>query len=63
MAEIETERLLLLRWRDEDLELYAGICADPQVMRNTRSKPRGRNAAEDLLGKRRRSWLSRLFQG
>ncbi len=33
MAEIETERLLLRRWQDKDLEQYARMCADPEVMR------------------------------
>jgi RimJ/RimL family protein N-acetyltransferase len=33
MVEIETGRLLLRRWRDEDLDAYARICADPEVMR------------------------------
>jgi RimJ/RimL family protein N-acetyltransferase len=33
VVEIETARLLLRRWRDGDLEPYARICADPQVMR------------------------------
>ncbi|MFL6195668.1 MAG: GNAT family N-acetyltransferase [Thermoanaerobaculia bacterium] len=30
---LETERLLLRMWRDSDLEEYAAICADPEVMR------------------------------
>lgn len=30
---IETERLLLRPWREEDLDPYAEICADPAVMR------------------------------
>jgi RimJ/RimL family protein N-acetyltransferase len=30
---IETGRLLLRGWRDEDLEPYARLCADPDVMR------------------------------
>ena len=30
---IETERLVLRAWRSEDLEPYAAICADPEVMR------------------------------
>ena len=33
MVEIETERLLLRRWLEEDLEPYARLCADPEVMR------------------------------
>jgi RimJ/RimL family protein N-acetyltransferase len=30
---IETERLLLRPWREEDLDAYAEMCADPEVMR------------------------------
>ena len=30
---IETERLLLRRWRDGDREPFASICADPRVMK------------------------------
>ena len=30
---IETERLLLRAWREEDLDPYARMCADPEVMR------------------------------
>jgi RimJ/RimL family protein N-acetyltransferase len=30
---VETERLLLRRWRDADLEPYAAMNADPEVMR------------------------------
>lgn len=33
LPEMETERLLLRQWRDEDLDAYARICADPEVMR------------------------------
>lgn len=33
MTEIETERLLLRQWRDEDFDPYARMCADPEVMR------------------------------
>ena len=33
MIEIETGRLLLRWWRDEDLEPYARLCDDPEVMR------------------------------
>ncbi len=33
MVEVETARLLLRPWRDEDLEPHARICADPEIMR------------------------------
>lgn len=32
--EIETGRLLLRGWRDEDRQPYARMCADPEVMRH-----------------------------
>lgn len=31
--ELETDRLRLRMWRDEDLDPFAAICADPAVMR------------------------------
>jgi RimJ/RimL family protein N-acetyltransferase len=30
---VETERLRLRGWRDDDLDAYAALCADPEVMR------------------------------
>ena len=33
MIEIETEKLFLRRWLEEDLEPYARLCADPEFMR------------------------------
>jgi len=30
---ITTRRLLLRRWRDEDIEPFAAMCSDPEVMR------------------------------
>jgi len=33
ILEIESARLLLRQWRDEDLADFAVMCADPQVMR------------------------------
>jgi RimJ/RimL family protein N-acetyltransferase len=35
MAEVrlETERLILRMWREDDFETYAELCADPEVMR------------------------------
>lgn len=31
--ELESARLLMRQWRDEDLPAFAAMCADPQVMR------------------------------
>ncbi|SRR6266498_3206837 len=39
MVELETERLILRMWREDDFEPYAGICADPEVMRYLGGKP------------------------
>jgi len=33
MREIESARLRLRTWREDDLAPYARICADPEVMR------------------------------
>jgi RimJ/RimL family protein N-acetyltransferase len=33
VAELGTERLLLRQWREEDLEPFAALSADPEVMR------------------------------
>ena len=32
-VKLETERLILRMWREDDFESYAKICADPEVMR------------------------------
>ena len=34
MADLLTERLLLRRWKPEDVAPYAVVCADPDVMRH-----------------------------
>jgi RimJ/RimL family protein N-acetyltransferase len=34
MREIESARLRLRTWREDDLSPYARICADPEVMRH-----------------------------
>jgi RimJ/RimL family protein N-acetyltransferase len=33
VPEIKTSRLLLRQWRDSDLDAYAALCSDPEVMR------------------------------
>jgi RimJ/RimL family protein N-acetyltransferase len=40
--QLETERLLLRMWREDDFEAYAEICADPEVMRYLGGKPLSR---------------------
>ncbi|HEV3471222.1 MAG TPA: GNAT family N-acetyltransferase [Pyrinomonadaceae bacterium] len=42
---LETERLLLRMWREDDFESYARICADPEVMRYLGGKPLSRPEA------------------
>lgn len=38
-ATLETERLLLRQWREDDFEDYARLCGDPEVMRYLGGKP------------------------
>ncbi|MGH9049998.1 MAG: GNAT family N-acetyltransferase [Acidimicrobiia bacterium] len=46
MSELRTARLRLRRWRDEDLDGYARICADPEVMRHLGGKPYTREESD-----------------
>jgi RimJ/RimL family protein N-acetyltransferase len=39
MATLETERLRLRMFREDDLDAYAAMCADPEVMRYLGGKP------------------------
>lgn len=39
MTTLETERLTLRMWREDDFEEYARICSDPEVMRFLGGKP------------------------
>lgn len=49
MTEVETERLLLRRWQDDDLERLVGLYADPRVAQylslDGRPWPRARSVA------------------
>jgi len=62
MTEIETDRLLLRRWRDEDLDAYARICADPEVMQYMRvGGPLTREQTEQRVAAAIRHWEERDF--
>ncbi len=60
---METSRLLLRPWRDDDLAPYARICADPEVMRymSADGAPWTRARAADHLGRLMRHWDARGF--
>jgi RimJ/RimL family protein N-acetyltransferase len=59
---VETPRLLLRRWRDEDLEPYARICADAEVMRYIGSgAPLTREESEAQVSWFVRHWEERGF--
>ncbi len=45
MLALETERLLLRGFQESDLEEYARICADPEVMRFLGGNPFSREDA------------------
>ena len=53
MAELRTERLLLRQWRDEDLEPFARLNADPETMRYFPAPP-SREQSEALAERARR---------
>jgi RimJ/RimL family protein N-acetyltransferase len=60
MTEIGTERLLLRRWRNEDLEPYARLCADPEVMRYLPAMLSREESAQQMSAFRRH-WEERGF--
>ena len=61
MTEIETDRLLLRRWRKDDLDAYARICADPEVMRYMARGPLTRGEAEAQISRFEKGWEMRGF--
>ena len=60
MSGIETARLRLRMWRDEDLDAYARMCADPEVMRHL-SGPMTREQSEEQMARFVRRWEERGF--
>ena len=62
MVEVETRRLLLRGWREEDLEPYARLCADPEVMRYIGSGATlDREQSGEQIGRFVRHWEERGF--
>ena len=60
VPQIETPRLLLRSWRDEDLDAYARMCADPEVMRYLPSTLTSEQS-EQQIAKFVRHWEERGF--
>ncbi len=63
---METNRLLLRQWRDEDFDTYARICADPEVMRymgnmGNGGTPLTRGQAAERFAGIRRHWRKHRF--
>ena len=58
--EIETTRLLLRQWRDEDLDPYSRMCADPEVMRYLPGKV-SREQSEEQIARFVRHWKEHGF--
>lgn len=58
MHNIVTPRLLLRPWRNEDLEPYARMCADPEVMRymSASGSPRTRAETREGIAKIENHW-------
>lgn len=61
MNEIETPRLLVRRWRGDDLDAYARICADPEIMRYVTGVPQTREQSETQIPRFVRHWEERGF--
>ena len=60
---IETERLRLRPWRDGDLEPYAALCGDPEVMRwlGAHGAPLTPEQSADQLAGFRQRWTEEGF--
>jgi RimJ/RimL family protein N-acetyltransferase len=59
-AQLETARLLLRPWRDEDLDAYTRMCEDPEVMRYLPGILT-RKQSEEQISKFVRHWKERGF--
>jgi RimJ/RimL family protein N-acetyltransferase len=58
MREVETARLLLRRWEDDDLERLVALYADPQVARflSVEGRPWPRERTVGVFQHHRRQW-------
>lgn len=62
MRTLETDRLTLRGWRDDDLDTLAAIHADPEVMRYIADgRPQDRERTAAFLDKHQRLWRERGF--
>jgi len=57
---LETERLLLREFRDDDLDAYAGMLADPETMRHY-PRPYTRDEARGFIEKNRHRYAANGF--
>ncbi len=60
---LETERLRLRPWRDDDLDAYVALCGDPEVMRwiGARGAALTPNESADQLAGFRQRWSDEGF--
>ena len=59
---LETDRLVLRAWEDADLDAYAALCADPQVMRYIgNGSPQHREQAASAMASFREGWAERDY--
>ena len=60
LSELSTERLRLRLWREDDVETFAAMNADPEVMRHFPSAL-SRRQSEEVLGRIRAHFAARGF--
>lgn len=59
---LETGRLRLRAWENRDLDAYAALCADPEVMRWIGDgRPLSREATADAIAMMQRRWSAQGF--
>ena len=63
LPELDTERLVLRQWRDDDVDAYSALCADPEVMRwhGAAGAPLTRTEATTQMNGFRTRWADEGF--